>query len=220
VLLAKHRLVRNAALLLAAGTTVMMLVVNSLAIPSNWFESCQVTGTISPTIQVHDVAVIDVTAPAQWAYQGWTINVRIVVTNLGETTENFTVKLYCDSTLIATQAVLNLAPNATLDSYIVWNTASIPYCHNYTINAIASNVTGETNTANNAFVDGQIYVKIMGDVNGDGRVELMDFYELSNAYGSYPSHPRWNSEADLSQDSLVELMDFFIMSIHYGEYCP
>jgi parallel beta-helix repeat protein len=167
----------------------------------------------------HDVAVTNVTIPASEVYQGWAVSINVTAANLGEATENFTVKLYFDSTLISTQYVLNLAPNATLDLYFAWNTASVPYCHNYTIKAVASNVTGETNTANNVFVDGQIHVKIMGDVDGDRIVEMMDFYELTNAYGSYSTHPRWNPACDLNQDGIVDMMDFFLAGQNYGKFC-
>jgi peptide/nickel transport system substrate-binding protein len=61
-------------------------------------------------------------------------------------------------------------------------------------------------------VDGMV-----GDINVDGYVELMDVFLMSQAYGSYPGSPRWDVRCDLNQDGCVELMDFYIVSTHFGE---
>jgi parallel beta-helix repeat protein len=168
---------------------------------------------------LRDVAVTDVSAPADWTYQGWTVSINVTAVNLGEATENFTVKLYYDSTLISTTYILNLTPNATIDLHFAWNTAGVAYCHNYTLKALASTVPNEANTTNNEFVDGQVKVRIFGDVNGDGTVEMLDFFELSNAYGSYPTHPRWDAACDLDQDGTVEMLDFYLVGQNFGKHC-
>jgi peptide/nickel transport system substrate-binding protein len=62
---------------------------------------------------------------------------------------------------------------------------------------------------------------LFGDINADGVVELMDFYVMSQAFGSTPGHSRWDVRCDLSPDGYIELMDFFLLSQHYGEtYLP
>jgi len=66
----------------------------------------------------------------------------------------------------------------------------------------------------------RISYAIVGDINGDGWVELGDFFLASAAFGSSPSDPNWNSNADINNDDIVELTDFFIMSQHFGEHYP
>ena len=58
---------------------------------------------------------------------------------------------------------------------------------------------------------------LLGDVNEDGYVELYDFYVESQAFGSYPGHPRWNASCDLNSDGFVDIMDFFYMSENFGK---
>jgi hypothetical protein len=58
---------------------------------------------------------------------------------------------------------------------------------------------------------------IPGDINGDGRVNLLDMRILAAAYGSTPNDSRWNSKADLNGDGRVDLGDLMILAAHYGQ---
>lgn len=51
-----------------------------------------------------------------------------------------------------------------------------------------------------------------GDVNGDNRVDTLDWNALSAAFRSRPGNPRWNPNADLNGDSVVDALDFNILS--------
>jgi len=188
------------------------------------FDSEGLSGSTSQNVTVvpaltHDVAPTNVTVSTDHAYQGWDVGIDVTVENLGEANETFTLTLYYDGTVLASEIVADLAPNATLTLNFNWDTTSVPYCHNYTIKAVATVVPGETNTANNEFIDGTVKIRILGDVNGDGFVELTDMYLLSLAFGSYPDHPRWNPDADLNQDDYVELTDFFLATQNFGLNC-
>jgi VCBS repeat-containing protein len=55
-----------------------------------------------------------------------------------------------------------------------------------------------------------------GDVNGDNSVDLLDYFALSDAYGSSVGDPTFNAEADLNGDDSVDLLDYFILSDNYG----
>jgi len=65
-------------------------------------------------------------------------------------------------------------------------------------------------------------VVLIGDVNDDGWVEMMDFYFASLAYGSHPEDPNWDPRCDIypwpDGDGVVEMMDFWTISKHYGEH--
>jgi len=73
-----------------------------------------------------------------------------------------------------------------------------------------------------SFIDGTVVYAgtLFGDINADGVVELIDFYAMSQAFGSTPGHPRWEIRCDLNSDGCVELMDFFMLSQHFGETYP
>ncbi len=188
------------------------------------FDSEGLSGSTSQNITVvpaltHDVAVTNVTASTDHAYQGWTVDISVTVENIGEANETFTLTLYYDGNVLATETVTDLQPNMTSTLNINWNTIGVPYCHNYTIKAVATAVPGETNTTNNELIDGTVKIRILGDVNGDGTVELTDMYLLSLAFGSCPDHSRWNPDADINHDDYVELIDFFLVGQNFGLTC-
>jgi hypothetical protein len=58
---------------------------------------------------------------------------------------------------------------------------------------------------------------ILGDVNGDGKVNLIDVFMVSLAFGSRPGDPKWNPNADLNHDGTVNLMDTFIVALNFGK---
>jgi hypothetical protein len=58
---------------------------------------------------------------------------------------------------------------------------------------------------------------IPGDANQDGRVNILDFSILSDAYGSQLGDSRYNWCADFNGDGFVDAQDFAILQAHYGE---
>lgn len=85
----------------------------------------------------------------------------------------------------------------------------------YTI-YVASHYQGQI-----AFSSMGVPVVLIGDINDDGMVELMDFFFMSLAYGSKPGDKNWNEKCDIYPwplgDDYVELMDFWLISGHYGD---
>jgi hypothetical protein len=65
-------------------------------------------------------------------------------------------------------------------------------------------------------ISGPVFA-LVGDVNGDGIVDLKDVYIVGKAYGSYPGHPKWNPAADLNGDLKVDLKDFVIVVSNFGK---
>jgi len=79
---------------------------------------------------------------------GQTVNIKVVATNKGEHDETFDVTTYYNEKSIETITVNSLAPNASTTLTFNWNTAGISP-GDYTIKAEASQVPGETDTADN-----------------------------------------------------------------------
>jgi hypothetical protein len=69
----------------------------------------------------------------------------------------FDVSTYYDSTLIGTQTVTDLPQDEEKTLAFSWNTTDVPGGY-YTISANSTNVPGETDTADNNFIDGTITV--------------------------------------------------------------
>jgi len=168
---------------------------------------------------IHDVAVTEVTVASNIVYQGWIVGINVTVANLGNATETFTATLYYDNTVILTQNVQDLEPNATLTLSFAWNTTNVPCGQNYTIKAFARTVLGESNIANNVLIDGQIKVRVMGDVNGDSVVNMRDIGIVCNAYGSNPTKPNWNPYLDLDQNGRIDMRDIGRVCVNFMRHC-
>lgn len=170
---------------------------------------------------VHDVGVVSVTPSVSEANESDIVNITVLVKNDGDTFETFNVTVYYDDNAIENQTVTSLAPTASKNLTFSWNTTGVAPCLNYTIWAEASVVPGETDTADNIFVDGKvkIYGDIAGDIDGDGDVDTLDFFAFASAFGSKVDDDNYNPEADLDNDGDVDRFDFFAFAVNYGKTC-
>ncbi|MEM3627873.1 MAG: cohesin domain-containing protein [Candidatus Bathyarchaeia archaeon] len=176
-------------------------------------------GTVEIVTVMHDIAVIDVTPEQLWAYQGWTLKINVTVKNLGETSEVFNLTAYYNDNIIDIITELNIDPGEELTIEYEWNTSLVTPCNNYTIKAEASIVLYEYNVTNNLYVDGAVKVRMPGDANGDGTVDMADISILIEAFMTYPSHPNWKPEADLDRSGYVDMVDISIAIENFNESC-
>ncbi|MGA3191839.1 MAG: PKD domain-containing protein [Candidatus Bathyarchaeia archaeon] len=58
---------------------------------------------------------------------------------------------------------------------------------------------------------------LIGDLNGDGVVNILDAITFSNAFGATPSSSNWNPKADLNGDGVVNILDAIILANHFGQ---
>lgn len=65
--------------------------------------------------------------------------------------------------------------------------------------------------------------ELVGDINKDGKVDVMDLAIVGKAYGSTPDAPNWNSAADVTgpsylvPDGKVDIRDLALIAKHFGE---
>jgi len=165
---------------------------------------------------VHDVIVTGVATSKSWVYQGQPANVSITVSNIGDFPENTWVTLYCnitaDKSISAYPIYLDMGQSYTLQ--FTWNTAGTP-CLNYTLTAVATILTGS-----NTLSEGNITVRLMGDVNGDGRVDMKDIAIVARAFGSTPGSPNWNPAADVGGFGIVNMKDIALVARNFGQNYP
>jgi hypothetical protein len=111
------------------------------------------TVEVAATPATHDIAVIKVTPDPTLVELGELVNITVVVENQGTENETFDVTVYYDTTTIETQNVSSLATGANTSLTFAWNTTDVwPLHTSYKINATASTVPGETDTADNTLV--------------------------------------------------------------------
>ena len=172
-----------------------------------------------------DVAIVSMEPSSNEVYEGDIVNVTAVVKNLGNFTETFNVTAKYENTthgilgLIGTQNVTELAPSANITLTLHWNTTGVQPCCSYTTKVEASVVPGERDVVNNIYVDGAVKVKMEGDLNGDGFVDIVDLSIVGVAYGKFEGEPGYDPEADLNKDGFVDIGDITIVCIRYGETC-
>jgi PKD repeat protein len=106
---------------------------------------------------VHDVAVIDLECSSAEVCVGQVVNINVTVLNEGTMTEAFSVTTYANSTAIETLTVTSLPRNNQEFLVFKWGTISAAP-GNYTIKAVAGTVAGETDTADNTYIDGDVKI--------------------------------------------------------------
>jgi len=170
--------------------------------------------------QIRDVAIINVVPSRSWAYQGWEVNITVTAKNKGpHVNETFNVYAYYDSNLIGSFTVEDLPPGNETTITFIWNTTDAQPCHNYTISAQAETVPYELNITDNLYIDGNVKIRLLGDVTGDGVVDGSDMALVALAFASYPGHPNWNPDADLNRDNVVDGSDLVLVARNYGKSC-
>jgi len=177
-------------------------------------------GKVRIMTQIHDLAIKSVSLPGNWAYQGWILEITVIVKNKGNLTESFNLEMYYDTYLLANITIENLPPNNEQTLAINWNTSTITPCRNYTISARIPPLEYEYNTSDNEYNAGKIKIRVFGDVTGDGEVGINDIFQTSLAFGSYPTHPRWNPYADVTRDEYVGIDDIFLVARSFSNSCP
>lgn len=60
-------------------------------------------------------------------------------------------------------------------------------------------------------------IAILGDINCDGIINILDILEVVVAFGTKPGHLNWNALADLNQDGIIDIFDLVMIAIHFGE---
>jgi parallel beta-helix repeat protein len=63
----------------------------------------------------------------------------------------------------------------------------------------------------------QPYKLLIGDLNGDDQVNMMDISVVAKAFGSMPRHPRWNPIADIDKDGYVDMRDVSVVAKNFGK---
>ena len=58
------------------------------------------------------------------------------------------------------------------------------------------------------------------DLNYDGKIDIDDVVQSALAFGSYPGHPRWDPEAELTGDGKIDIDDVILVCIDFGKWIP
>ncbi|MEM2522838.1 MAG: cohesin domain-containing protein [Candidatus Bathyarchaeia archaeon] len=166
---------------------------------------------------IRDVAVKSVHVVNNKVYPGGIVKITVEVENLGDLTETFNVTIYYDNTIIERKTVTDLAAKQKLNITFYWDTSGLSYGTNVTINAEASSVPFEIDVTNNLCTDGYVFIKMLGDINGDRIIDICDVTAATAAYDSRPGDPHWNPEADIAAPyGAIDIFDIVSIAAMYN----
>ncbi|UCE95453.1 MAG: PKD domain-containing protein [Candidatus Bathyarchaeota archaeon] len=87
---------------------------------------------------------------------------------------------------------------------------------NYTVSLTVTDTQGLNDTLEQTVIVSEA-PPLIGDVNGDGIVDITDIVLVIDAFGTTPGSPGWNSNYDLNNDLVVDITDITIVIVHFGE---
>jgi len=173
-----------------------------------------VESTFTPS---HDIAVLQVEPSTTKAYEGEKINITVTVKNNGLNTESFNITTFYNTSVISKQTVSNLTPKATTTLDFTWNTSGTNP-GNYTIKAHADTLIGEYNSTDNTLsYRRSVQIKMLGDVDGDKKVDSRDLSDLRKAFGSTSTSINWNLECDFNRDKIIDVLDLTTLGKNFGK---
>jgi hypothetical protein len=216
---------------LSGGSTPLKLSDTKLGdekIPPQPIPHTTIDGTVLVVGGVHDIAITEVTPMKTIVGQGYFVNVKVALTNQGEYTEVVNVTLYANTTYVGSQNV-TLINGGNAIVITAWDTTSFAK-GNYTLWAYAWPVPEETDTADNTFVYGWVFVSLPGDVMPEFRV--VDIYDVTVICAAYDAERGidggyWHDPAcdrcphspnlDINDDGIIDIYDVVICTSRYEQ---
>jgi len=168
---------------------------------------------------VRDVAVTSMSLSNNTPRQGRNLTISVAVLNNGTMPETFEVTLTLDSTLIGAWNVPDLQPGNSTMLTFVWNTTA-GTVDQHTITASATVVPSDTDPTNNEKSKLLTIISPTGpntDINGDGRVDMVDIAMVSRAFGTQEGDQRWIPAADINSDGVINMIDIATVARDFGK---
>jgi parallel beta-helix repeat protein len=159
-----------------------------------------------------NIAILNTSPSKTVAGEGTTLQLYASVQNQGWNIETFNVTIYANTSIIEKRE-LTLESGAAATLTFTWNTSGFVK-GNYTLQAYAWPVQGETDLADNTLSDGSVLISCIGDVNGDRKTDIKDYQLVKSAIPSVPTGPKWNPNLDINNDYRIDVKDYQIVKSH------
>jgi len=167
-------------------------------------------------IIIHNVAVVSISCFND-VYNDWKAPVSVSLKNKGTVSETLNVTLYAGSVFGGKTTISNLAPYATTSATITWDTKGLLPGHNYTIAAVSDTLPNETNTTDNRQQYGPIFVGLLGDIDFDRKIGILDVVRVTAIYGAKSGGSNWDIMCDLDPDGVIGILDVVAVTSRYGQ---
>jgi hypothetical protein len=141
----------------------------------------------------------------------------LTVGNQGDSTETFNTTVYANTTMVWAQLVI-LTGGESSTMLFSWDTTGVAY-GNYTISAYAEPLSGGKVQDDN--VTSPVMVGIPGDVVLlFGRIDMKDVAYIAKRFGTDPSKPLWDPNADINGDGKADMKDIATVAKNFGKHSP
>jgi len=175
----------------------------------------------------HDIAITRVVTDFLVAWGSCPVHIYTTVANQGLYDETFNLTIYANSTVLKEIDNIHLINGTNTTVILSWdgysaNLESInvilpPFIpQKYIISAYATPVQNETNITNNTFVGNTVTITCASDVNGDGKVSVLDLIIVATRLGQFQFPDRWIMpypvRADLNDDYKVNVLDLIVVA--------
>jgi ABC-type transport system substrate-binding protein len=152
-----------------------------------------------------DIAIINPTCSKTSIPLGGNVTVNFIVMNQKDFTQSLNVTIYCNSTAVVTYP-LTLGRQAQMVISYTWSTTKWKKGR-YAISACGH-------------VLSQVAVTIVGDVDGDFKVTILDVVKITSIYAVKRGDPRFNPNSDIDDDGVITILDVVKCTSHYAQKDP
>ncbi len=172
----------------------------------------------------HDVGMsIDASKNVIWENQNITVTIVLTIVNYGEHAEAVILTYSLNGSQHDQIFDLNSRQSATLT--FLWDTTGLPKGSYITLNANVTPVIGERDLADNSYVGKIALVTVMGDVNGDRKVNVLDLILVAGHLGHTGGNShiaftkQWHDcvNTDINGDNQHNVLDLILVANHLGQ---
>ncbi len=152
--------------------------------------------------------------------QGYCQVIPLTIDDYDPAVTSFNISVYYNMVGVIGNQIITLNPSESATLRFVWlETSTWPkgtYSYIITIIVYADDTLIKTISFPITFE-----ITIIGDVNGDGKVDIHDIATTAEAFGSYYSgHPRYNPNYDVNCDGKIDIRDLAIIARNFGKIDP
>jgi parallel beta-helix repeat protein len=167
----------------------------------------------------HDLSLEKLVLPSNEVYVGWVFSVNVTVKNVGGYVENANVSAYYGGLVIQTRQLNNLTVGSSSTVSMLWDTSSLPQCRTYDVKAEVTIVAGDTHIEDNIYDFGLVKVKVVGDVNSDGKINILDIFAIATAFGSKVGGSNYKINYDMNLDHAINILDLAKAALNFNKVC-
>lgn len=167
-----------------------------------------------------NIAVTNIIPSKTMVGQGYSLFINVTIENQGYDTAILNATTYANTVIIATLTNITLTSKNSTTITFAWNTTGFAK-GNYTVSAIAWPIPGEINIAdNNKTADSTVKIGVPGDMNGDGKCNILDLVKVAGKFGKNKGDPGYDPNYDFNDDNKINILDLVKVARHFGTTDP